>query len=638
MKLAIESCVRRGRGVLKKWAAEPHRQRAARAAGYFLCGCLFSAASLCNAPMPLTLGLMCALSGWRALLVCLGGVLGYPLFWGGAGAQGTVWLLAALPVRLLPGKHRLEDQSPLLMSAIGGLIVSAVGLAFQVFLRDTTSVPVYLLRVALGAGAVRLFELAVSRRDPVAEWVALGAAVLALVQVPPALLSPGYLLAGALAASGSFPAAALAGLALDLADVIPVPMTAAMCLAYLVRLLPARQRWLRYASPGIVYLLVMSACGERELAPFLPLALGGAASLLLPQRQEAGRYRGETGMAQVRLELVSGCLSQAQQLMTETELPPVDEEALLARTRERACGACPCRKTCQDRLSPLPRALLHEGISRTGALPVACRKPGRLVLELHRAQEQLRSIHADRERQGEYRAAVAQQYQFLANYLQQLADQLPRHSRRQKVQFRPEVAVCSAGREIANGDRCISFSGTHARFYVLLCDGMGTGLGAAEAGQRTAEVLQDLLRAGFPAEYALRSVNSFLALQGRAGAVTVDLAELCLDTGRAAVYKWGAAPSYLLHEHAAEKIGTAGSPPGLSVTEDRETVERLSLRRGEVLILVSDGVDGEGALRRLSRISPPGELAAKILEYGARGSEDDATVAAVCLFPGAVST
>jgi len=89
-----------------------------------------------------------------------------------------------------------------------------------------------------------------------------------------------------------------------------------------------------------------------------------------------------------------------------------------------------------------------------------------------------------------------------------------------------------------------------------------------------------------------------------------------------------------------EKIGTAGPPPGLSVRDARETVERLSLRRGEMLILLSDGVDGEAALRRIRNAAslPPGELAAKMLEYGARSSEDDATVAAVRLFPGPPST
>jgi len=37
---------------------------------------------------------------------------------------------------------------------------------------------------------------------------------------------------------GTFPAAALAGLALDVALVTPVPMTAVLCLLYILRLAP----------------------------------------------------------------------------------------------------------------------------------------------------------------------------------------------------------------------------------------------------------------------------------------------------------------------------------------------------------------------------------------------------------------
>ena len=71
------------------------------------------------------------------------------------------------------------------------------------------------------------------------------------------------------------------------------------------------------------------------------------------------------------------------------------------------------------------------------------------------------------------------------------------------------------------------------------------------------------------------------------------------------------------------------------MTEARETVEKLSLRRGEALVLLSDGVDGEGIPRRtdLTPDMPPGELAAKILEYGRERQEDDATAAVIRLLP-----
>ena len=53
---------------------------------------------------------------------------------------------------------------------------------------------------------------------------------------------------------------------------------------------------------------------------------------------------------------------------------------------------------------------------------------------------------------------------------------------------------------------------------------MGTGLGAAQDGFTAAGLLRQMLITGFPAEHALESLNSLLALRGTAGAVTADLA------------------------------------------------------------------------------------------------------------------
>ena len=640
MNIAIETYVRSRQLQVKKWAKRPEIRRGAKLGGFFLAGLVLGGASLAHSSLPLAMSLLCVLHGWQAVMAAAGGVLGYVWFWGQAGYQGLLWLGLALPLALLAGKKGAFRETPLLLPAVGALLVAFSGLVFQIFWEDATPVPIYLLRVGAAGGGVKLFELVRDRRDPVLDWVAQGVGVLALSQV---VIGPGFSLgivaAGVLAAAGAFPAAAMAGLALDLSQVTPVPMTAVLSVAYLVRMIPCRQRWLSGLTPGLVYLLVMGLCGLQDLAPLPGLLVGGGIGLLVPQRPDRVRRRGETGMIQVQLELMSVCLGEMQQLLLEAPEVPIDEASLLARARERACGGCPNRRGCQTCLEDLPGSLLHRPLADTTSLPFPCRKPGRMILELRRCQEQLRSIRADRERQGEYRTATIQQYQFLSHFLQHLSDQLPR-SRRQRQKFHPEVAVRTAGRDAANGDRLLWFAGTGCRYYILLCDGMGTGVGAAEAGQTAASLLQRMLRAGCPGHYALRNVNSMLTLRGQAGAVTMDLAEVSLDTGRVFLYKWGAAPSYVLREEYAEKIGTAGPPPGLSILDSRETTDRLSLRRGEVLILLSDGVDGEAALRRMGGISaqPPGELAAKILEFGARELEDDATVAAICLRPGALST
>lgn len=641
MMVSLGLYVRRGQRLLRRWMLDARLHALAQGALYLLAGFLCSAASLGSFAQPLTLGLLCAVSGWPAVLLAVGGVGGYLAFWGAAGSQCVVWVAAGLVAALILGGRRLQLSMPLLMPALAGVITAVTGLAFRIWLGDKTPILIFILRVGLAMVSCRVFCLAMERRDPIVDWLVCGLGVLALAQVMPIpYLGLGYIAAGTLAAAGAFPAAALAGLALDLAQITATPMTAVLCLAYFLRLLPGIPRWVLYTAAGSVYLLVMALCGVWDLMPLPGLLIGGAAALLLPGRPGLSHRRGETGFAQVRLEMAATVLNQSEQLLLDVQEHPVDEEALISRAVDRACGSCPCRKSCKEKPGDMPTALLHKPLGNGGDLPLHCRKAGRLLQELRRSQEQLRTIRADRDRQREYRAAVVQQYHFLSEYLQDLADVLAQRTEPPRQNYQPELAVCSASRAGANGDRCLWFAGVECRYYVLLCDGMGTGLEAAQAGKATAAMLKKLLSAGYPPEYALRSVNSLCTLQGQGGAVTIDLAEIRLDTGKAAIYKWGAAPSYLVSRGDAIKIGTAAPPPGLSVTDGRETVERLSLRRGELLVLQSDGAGGEEALRAALEDTdlPPGELAARILDRSRGEETDDATVAVVRLNTLAAST
>ena len=636
--ISIQSYVRRGHHVLRRWALDPRVHILVRAAAYTLAGFCLSAASLGNAAMPLAMGMVCVCSGWSAVLAALGGCVGYLVFWGSAGYQGAVWVAVSLPVALLLADRRLCRETPLLLPAVAGLIVASLGVIFQTLELDSAQVAIYTLRVGLAAGSTWLFGLVMQGRNPVLDWLACGFGVLALAQIMPVpYLGLGYLAAGVLAVRESFPAVALTGLALDLAQVTPVPMTAVMTLSYLVRMLPRQNKVLWRLAPGVLYLVVMGLCNRWDLLPLPGLLIGGIVGGFLPAPGKAAHRRGETGAAQVRLEMAASVLSQTEQLLLEAPVVPVDEDALVFRAAEQACGSCPCRKSCKDakRIAQLPGLILHKPLLTPEELPIECRKSGRFLAELHRSQEQLRSIRADRERQREYRAAVIQQYQFLAEYLQELSDQLSRRQDGDRACYVPEVQIFGNRPAEDNGDRCLRFAGTMYRYYVLLCDGMGTGLGAVQEGRTAANILRRLLSAGYPAEYALRSLNSLCALRDRAGAVTVDLAELHTDSGKATIYKWGGAPSYTVSDVGAEKIGTAGPPPGLSVTDCQEASYRLSLRRGQTLFLVSDGVGEEEALRCcLDGVGlPSGELAARLLTCGCQGGQDDATVVAIRLRP-----
>lgn len=634
MMTTVRSYVKQGKGIVHGWLVDPKIHMGLRFAGYCAAGLLLSAASLVNRPQPLVLGLISALSGWQAALVCLGGCVGYLAFWGAAGLQGILWSAAGLAGALILGQRKLQQQTPLLMAALSGLIVAASGVVFQYWLGDETGVGIYLLRVGLGAASTKLFQLALGPRDAIARWLCCGLSVLALGQVAPLhWLNFGFLAAGALCAAAPFPAAAMAGLALDLGQVSPVPMTAAVCLGYTLRLLPRSPKWAAFSGAGLGYLGVSMLSGAWNFIALPALVLGGWLGSIPKWNIRPGAHRGPTGVAQVRLEMAATVFSQTEQLLLEAPTPPIDEDAIVQRAAERACAACPCRRSCKEREQALklPGSLLHRPLLDEHDLPLSCRKTGRLLTELHRAQEQLRAIRADRERQKEYRAAVQQQYQFLGIFLQELADELTDRADR-RLRYSVDVQVVANRPEADNGDRVAWFSGTLGRYYIVLCDGMGKGLGAADEGKTALSMLKRLLSAGYPAEHALRSLNSLCALRGRAGAVTADIAEICLDTGRAALYKWGAAPSCLLEKSSIRTLGTPTPPPGISV-DSREQTERFTMRRGEVLILLSDGIDAQAALKNgLSSDAPLTQIGKTLLRRG-EGQTDDATAALIRLSP-----
>lgn len=636
MMLLLGSYVRRWRRMLRRVLMTPWVRQSLQLGGYMVLGFCLSAASLGSHVQPLCLAVLCAgLLGWEPVAFATGGALGYWLFWGSYGMQGIVWIAAGLPVCVLLSSRKQEQA--LLMPSIAALIVASCGVLFQSWQDDSTSIAMYLLRIGMAFGSTWLVAYVRNKRDTAADWVVTALGVLALAQIAPLrFLNLGIVAGSMLVSVAPFPAVALAGLALDLAQVTPVPMTAVLCVASLLRLLPWLPRGTRYAVPAIVYILVMGLCGAVDLQPLAALFAGGILGSLLPKQTQWTHRRGETGFAQVRLEMVAQVLEQSEQLLQETLEHPIDEGALIGKAAERACSTCPCRKGCKEleRAEKLPEALLHRPLISADDVPVDCKKRGRLMLELRRAQDQYRILKADRDRQEEYRNAVIQQYHFLSEYLQALADTLPKRGSGEQ-RFQAEVAVCSTGKEMANGDRCMWFAGTENRCYMLLCDGMGTGQAAAAEARVAGDMLRRLLMVGYPAPYALRSLNSMCVLRGKAGAVTVDLAEVRLDSGKVTMYKWGAAPSWLLLNTGAERIGAFGPPPGLSVTDCRETVDKLSLRRGETLVLVSDGVNA-GAIcthAPLLREEPAGSMAAKILELGSQDGADDATAAVIRLMP-----
>ncbi len=203
------------------------------------------------------------------------------------------------------------------------------------------------------------------------------------------------------------------------------------------------------------------------------------------------------------------------------------------------------------------------------------------------------------------------------------------------------AGAASAGREGSpvSGDAGLWFKDDAGVLSFLLCDGMGSGAAAREDSDTALSLLEKFLRAGLPPEDALRTVGEALALRGEeeGGFTTVDLLRLDLFTGKGAVYKLGAAPTYLRRGPQVERLAGEALPAGL--TAGPPDVFPLELAAGDCLLLLTDGVTTgrddlwlRSLLAEFDGLSPQ-ELAARALaESGKRaGAGDDRTVVALKL-------
>lgn len=237
--------------------------------------------------------------------------------------------------------------------------------------------------------------------------------------------------------------------------------------------------------------------------------------------------------------------------------------------------------------------------------------------------------------------AVKKLSQLLAVPLRLVEEEPARHDRVVLVEREPFMAVagvaaCKKDGETVSGDTGTWFKQDDGSLYVLLCDGMGSGPAARRESSEAVRLLEQFLKAGVSPEEALRTLAGALALQGEetGGFTTIDLLRLDLFTGNGAVFKYGAAPTYVKKGNTVNRItGTtlpAGLTPGKGAAPD---ISRFQLEPGDCVLMVSDGVaggDGDVWLREKLRsfdgISPK-ELTRILIDEGGRrgGAVDDRT-------------
>ena len=208
----------------------------------------------------------------------------------------------------------------------------------------------------------------------------------------------------------------------------------------------------------------------------------------------------------------------------------------------------------------------------------------------------------------------------------------------QKEPLMAVAGVAAADREgqKVSGDVGAWFKDDARRLNVVLCDGMGSGAEARKDSDCALSLLERFLRAGLTPEETLSTVGEALALRGeiQGGFTTVDLLQLDLFSGRGAVYKLGAAPTYLKTVNGVERLESTSLPAGVAVSNGEPDRFVLKLEAGDCVVMVSDGVTSGKEDEWLKKLLAgfdglsPRVLADCILQESGRreGRGDDRTV------------
>lgn len=131
-------------------------------------------------------------------------------------------------------------------------------------------------------------------------------------------------------------------------------------------------------------------------------------------------------------------------------------------------------------------------------------------------------------------------------------------------------------------------------FYGFICDGMGSGSEADITAGICKTFLEQMLSCGNRKSTTLEMLNMFISNKNTECFSTIDLLEIDLLRGVASFTKSGAAASYIVRKGSVYKIASGTVPLGI-LSEVSAEVTEFSLRDGDVIVMCSDGVVGDGA-------------------------------------------
>ncbi len=141
------------------------------------------------------------------------------------------------------------------------------------------------------------------------------------------------------------------------------------------------------------------------------------------------------------------------------------------------------------------------------------------------------------------------------------------------------------------GDNYEQFTDGQGNTYLILSDGMGTGRQAALDSRIVLSNFKRLILTGVEWRTALSMVNSImLTKSGEERFATLDCLRLDGETGEATMVKQGASPTLIWKDGKLVCYQSPSCPVGIAPRTE-PFVKTISLNHGDVIVLLSDGVD-----------------------------------------------
>jgi len=171
---------------------------------------------------------------------------------------------------------------------------------------------------------------------------------------------------------------------------------------------------------------------------------------------------------------------------------------------------------------------------------------------------------------------------------------------------------------------------------MAVCDGMGAGAKAEEAGVLALSLVENFYKAGFPNEMIMQSVNQLLQISVQDVFSALDIAVFNQTSGEVDFIKVGASDGFIKRKSECEVVEAGSLPIGI-LEEMQPKITRAVLEVGDAVVMCSDGVaDAFGCkvalgnfINNLTMTSPQqfaDTIMQECLNRSGRIAKDDCTV------------